>query len=114
MEPNPQEDLEDNCKRNPVDLNKVSPYVVESLLVLKRSRQITDFEFFIVYCYLFNGLSLKMLRDRMIRKTKDGFEFTSKQHIHQNIISKVTDMMRKEITIIKELEMEEDVDVGEI
>ena len=95
---------EDNCKRNPVQLDRVPHYITQSLLVLQRSNKITNFEFFITYCYLFNGISLKMLRDRILRKTDQGYEFASKQHIHQNIITKVINLMKKEMEKIKEAE----------
>ena len=45
-----------------------------------------------------------MLRDRILRKTDQGYEFASKQHIHQNIITKVINLMKKEMEKIKEAE----------
>ena len=101
----------DNCRRGPVDLDKIPSHIPQALLALKKTGKISDFEFFIVYCYLFNGVSLKMLRDRIFRETQTGYEFSSKQHIHQNIISKVINLMKKEIERIKEVKKEGNSDV---
>jgi len=61
-------------------------FIMDTLLVEKT---ISNFEYFVTYCYFMTQLVHKTIAERVIIDEEKNIRYMSKQNVHQNITGKV-------------------------